>query len=61
MPRIFVVEGREYPDPSPALSTDEVRHTLANYFPELANATTNERKDGDTTYFEFRKQVGTKG
>ncbi len=59
--RIFVVDGREYPDPDPTLSVDEVRHTLANYFPELANATTSERKDGDTTYFTLAKTVGTKG
>ena len=59
--RIFVVEGREYPDPDPALTVEDVRHSLANYFPELANATTSERKDGEREIFTFQKTVGTKG
>ncbi len=36
--RIFVYEGREYPDPDPKMSIDEVRKTLTDFFPELANA-----------------------
>ncbi len=59
--RIFVVDGREFPDPDASLTADEVRESMSAYFPELSNATTTERKDGDKTYVEFRKTVGTKG
>ena len=59
--RIFIVDGREFPDPDPSLTVDEVRESWTNWFPELSNATTQERKDGETTYIEFRKTVGTKG
>lgn len=36
--RVFVYEGREYPDPNPALTLDEVRRLMADFLPELANA-----------------------
>ncbi|MDO8751040.1 MAG: PRTRC system protein C [Dehalococcoidia bacterium] len=59
--RIFVVDGREVPDPDPSLTVEEVRESMSAFFPELSNATTTERKDGEKTYIEFRKTVGTKG
>jgi PRTRC genetic system protein C len=59
--RIFVYDGREFPDPDPNQTPDEVRITLSNLLPELANAETkHSTKDGDDVY-EFRKRVGTKG
>lgn len=68
MARVFVYDGREFPDPDPKLSTDEVRQSMANFFPELANAdtTAGKRKSKadpaveDDTY-EFKRRVGTKG
>lgn len=61
MARIFVADGREFPDPSPSLTVDEVRQQLAGFMPELSNAETTETKrDGDTVY-TFKKRVGTKG
>lgn len=42
MVRIFVYDGREFPDPDPKLSTDEVRQSMANFFPELSNAETKD-------------------
>lgn len=61
MPRIFVYDGREFPDPDETLTVDQVRQHMANFFPELANAKTVEsKKDGDKV-FTFEKQVGTKG
>ena len=61
MARVFVYDGREFPDPDPNMSVDEVRQSMTNFFPELANATTNESKRGDDDIFEFQKRVGTKG
>lgn len=61
MPRKFVYDGREFPDPDPDLPVDEVRKSMANFFPELANATTSEKTEGDVQVITFEKKVGTKG
>ena len=61
MPRIFVYDGREFPDPDPNLKVDEVRQHMANFFPELSNAESKESKRGEDTIIEFKKRVGTKG
>ena len=61
MPRRFVYDGREFPDPSPELSPEEVRHRMADLMPELANATVSERAENGDQVFEFTKRVGTKG
>jgi len=61
MARVFVYDGREFPDPDPNMSADEVRQSMTNFFPELANADTHESKRGEDDIFEFRKRVGTKG
>jgi len=68
MGRIFVYDGREFPDPDPNLKVDEVRQHMANYFPELSNAETKESKRPSTTtpdeidqVYELKRRVGTKG
>ena len=61
MTRVFVYDGRSFPDPGPALSVDEVRQQLAEYFPELANAETREEQRGEDTQFTFTRRIGTKG
>jgi len=61
MARIFVYDGREFPDPDPKLSVDEVRQSMANFFPELSNAETKESRRGEDTVIEFKRRVGTKG
>lgn len=61
MARVFVYEGQEYPDPDPAMNTEEVRQQMANFFPELFNAQTNTVKRGDDDVITFTKRVGTKG
>lgn len=61
MARIFVYEGKEYPDPDPAMSVDEVRQSLVNFFPELANAEVKVSTRGEDTLHTFSKRVGTKG
>jgi len=61
MPRIFVYDAREFPDPDLRLSVEEVRRQLAEFFPELTNADTREEKRGDDTVYTFAKRIGTKG
>ena len=61
MARFFIYDERTFPDPDPELTVDQVRATLADFYPELTNARVKETtQDQDTTY-EFQKQVGTKG
>ena len=59
--RVFVYDGREFPDPDPKMSVDEVRQSMTNFFPELANAETKQSKRGDDDIIEFNRRVGTKG
>jgi PRTRC genetic system protein C len=61
MARIFVVDGREFPDPDPQLSVEEVRQQLSEFFPELANADTREEQRGDDARYLFTRRIGTKG
>ena len=61
MPRVFVYDGREFPDPDPNMSIDEVRQSMTNFFPELANAETKQSKRDEDDIIEFQKRVGTKG
>ena len=61
MARIFRYDGREFPDPDPQLSVEDVRKQLGEFFPELANADTREEKRDDDTIFTFTKRIGTKG
>ena len=55
--RIFVVDGREFPDPDPNLKVDEIRQHMMNFFPELFNAESKESKRDEDTIIEFK--VGT--
>ncbi len=59
--RVFVYDGREFPDPDPKMSVDEVRQSMTSFFPELANAESKPSKRGDDDIIEFKKRVGTKG
>lgn len=61
MRRIFVYDGRKFPDPDLNLPVDEVRKSMSNFFPELANATTKETTEGEDQVIIFEKQVGHKG
>jgi PRTRC genetic system protein C len=62
MPRIFVYDGREFPDPDPALSVEDVRSQLSDFFPELTNAETREERRGDDEVrYTFARRIGTKG
>ena len=43
------------------MSHDEVRQSMVNFFPELANAEIATSKRGEDDIIEFKKRVGVKG
>jgi PRTRC genetic system protein C len=59
--RVFSYDSREFPDPDPNMTVDEVRQSLTTFFPELSNAETKTVKRGDDEVTSFVKRVGTKG
>ena len=61
MARIFVYDDREFPDPDPEMSVDQVKGTLADFYGEIANASVKKTKRGEDTIYEFQRRVGTKG
>ena len=62
MPRIFVYDGREFPDPDSSLSVEDIRKQLSDFFPELTNAETREERRGDDEVrYTFARRIGTKG
>lgn len=62
MPRIFVYEGKEIPDPDPSMTPDDVRKSFIDFFPELANATVKPSVTrGEDEIIEFETRVGRKG
>lgn len=61
MSRVFLFNGTEYPDPDPDMTVQEVKSHLAEFMPELNNATVEERGQGLETVYEFKVRVGTKG
>jgi PRTRC genetic system protein C len=61
MGRVFVYEGREFPDPDPSKDVEAVKQMMTDFFPELANADTKEVARGEDTLHEFVKKVGVKG
>lgn len=61
MARLFVYDGREFPDPDRKVPVEDIRRQLSEFFPELANADTREEKRGEDTVYTFSKRIGTKG
>ena len=61
MSRIFVYDGREFPDPDPTRSPEEVKQIMSDFFPELANAEVREHQRDEDTIYELVRRVGTKG
>lgn len=59
--RVFVYDNREFPDPDPALSIDEVRQQMVEFFSELTNADQRSELRGDTQVVTFSRRIGTKG
>jgi PRTRC genetic system protein C len=56
-----VADNREFPDPAPDLSVEEVRALLADFLPELHNAEVKEVDKDEKHYIHFIKKVGIKG
>ncbi len=61
MSRIFVYDDREFPDPDPEMTVEQVKQTLADFYGEIANASVKETSRGEDTIIEFQRRVGTKG
>ena len=61
MGRIFVYDDREFPDPDPEMSVEQVKAVLSDFYGEIANASVKETTRDDDTIFEFQRRVGTKG
>ena len=61
MGRIFVYDDREFPDPDPEMSVEQVKATLSDFYGEIANASVKETTRGGDIIFEFQRRVGTKG
>ncbi len=67
--RIFVYDGREFQDPDPKMTPDEIRQYYVTFFPELANAEilapvnrpVKAPEEGVEAVIEFKRRVGTKG
>ena len=47
MARIFIVDEREFPDPDPNLTIEQVRDSLSDFYPDLASATHTQRRNSE--------------
>jgi len=61
MARIFMYDGREFPDPDPSKTPEEIRATLTDFFPELSNADIRTAERGEDMLYIMERKVGTKG
>lgn len=61
MVRFFVIEEREFPDPDPKLTIEQVRDSFAEFLPELHQATHTVVQRGEDQLIDFSRTVGTKG
>ena len=61
MARKFVYDGKDFPDPDPTKTPEEVKQLMVDFYPELANADIKETKQGEDAYYEFSRKTGTKG
>jgi PRTRC genetic system protein C len=60
--RVFIYDDRKFDDPGPEYSIEEVRKSLEAFYPELANAKTEEKKLPDgRLQVTFVKKAGGKG
>lgn len=59
--RVFIADGREFPDPDPKMPVAEFQKQLADFMPELHNADIKESDIDGKHYVQFIKKVGTKG
>ena len=61
MARKFIYENREFPDPDPNMSPEEVRDSLADFYKELNNSEVRAETAGMDTIYRFERRTGVKG
>lgn len=61
MATVYKYQDYEYRDEVGEFTAEEVKKQLTQYFPELAQATTDTKKVGEDTVVTFVKRAGTKG
>jgi PRTRC genetic system protein C len=59
--RVFVFDNREFDDPDPSLTIEEVQKLLSDFAPELSNAEVKQQEKDGVLYIRFDKKIGTKG
>ena len=59
--RKFSFNGIRLSDPGRNLTPGQVQAFHARAYPELVNGVMEEKQEGDTIVYTFRKAVGTKG
>ncbi len=61
-PRVFKFKDRNFPDPNPMLSPEEVMAYYSNQHPELTTSNVFGPKiENDKAVYEFKTTIGTKG
>jgi PRTRC genetic system protein C len=61
LPRIFIADSREFSDPDPSLSVEEVTSLLSDFMPEIHNCEIKQTEKDGKLYIQFIKKVGVKG
>ena len=61
MTRVFVYDDREFPDPDPQMSVDQVKATLADFYGEIANASVKETTRGGGHHLRVPAAGGHQG
>ena len=62
MPQVFKYNDQVFQDPGEEWSVEDIKKSLAQTFPEIAQATVNEKTlDDGTVEVTFVKRSGTKG
>lgn len=60
--RVFTYNGVTLPDPSPALTVDQVRDIYVAQYPDLATASwSGPTEKGGRLEYAFTRAIGTKG
>ena len=61
MARVFVYDDREFPDPDPEMTVDQVKATLSDFYGEIANASVKETKPGRRHHLRVPAAGGHQG
>jgi len=58
--RIFIADSRDFPDPDPGKTPEEILRLMVDFMPELNNAKIEQTEKDGILYISFLKTVGTK-